>query len=159
MKIEELLHEGMWVIKNKDGKEKRFKDDKSSAALAWKDSSSPKRPSKKKAEKYTYDWWMDSDADVLPWDKIEDVDNLYKYIKGGTGVIREPDDWTFGGSYRDEVDGVPVAGRKIRLMYLITKDDDLGIDDNDGEGVEHSETIGIVRDVKNPKKFVFDGFK
>ena len=150
------LNEGMWVIKNKDGKEKRFKDDKSQAAIDWKNSSTPKKPRPEKAKKYSYEWWDDQDG-TKPWDKIEYVDDLYRWIKGGIGVIREPDDWTFGGRYEKEVDGVPVAGRKIRLMYMITKDDDLGVED--GEEVEHSETIGIVRDVKNPEKFVFDGFK
>lgn len=43
MKIAELLTEGTWIIKNKDGKEKRFRDANSAEAKAWKDSSTPTR--------------------------------------------------------------------------------------------------------------------
>lgn len=38
MKLSDILFEGMWVIKSKDGVEKRFKDDKSEAAQAWANS-------------------------------------------------------------------------------------------------------------------------
>jgi hypothetical protein len=49
MKLRPLL-EGMWVIKNIDGKEKRFKDDRSEAAIAWAQSRSPKTKSELKKE-------------------------------------------------------------------------------------------------------------
>lgn len=42
MKLQPLL-EGMWVIKNLDGKEKRFKNDQSPEAIAWKNSRNPEK--------------------------------------------------------------------------------------------------------------------
>ena len=69
MKLQQLL-EGMWIVKNRDGKEKRFKDDNSPEARAWAASSSPVK--KRKAAKYSDDWWHDNlDHDgPPPWDKF-----------------------------------------------------------------------------------------
>lgn len=155
MKTSELLREGNWNLKNKDGKKKSFKDKNSPEAKAWLSSSSEKKPPKVK--KYSYEWWDQQDTKVKPWAKIDFIDSneLEKLLKN-TVNDRAPDDWTFGRSYSTETDGVPVAARNVRLMYLYTADDDLGIGD---EPVEDSQVIGIKRDVNNPEKFVFDGYK
>ena len=150
MKISELLTEGVWVIKNKDGKEKRFKDDKSEAAIAWKNSSSPVKA--KKPSKYSEEWWRDQDAGTLPWDKITDLDGIDYIIKDHFGSIQTDIDMM--GPYRTEVNGVPVAGRKVRVMFRITPDDDMGVD----EPTEDAQWIKVRRDVKNPEKLVFDGY-
>lgn len=150
MKISELLTEGKWVIKNKDGKEKRFKDDKSEAAIAWKNSSNPVKA--KKPAKYSEEWWRDQDADTMPWDKINDLDGIDGIIKDHFGSIQT--DMDMMGPYRTEVNGVPVAGRKVRVMFRITPDDDMGVD----EPTEDAQWIKVRRDVKNPEKLVFDGY-
>lgn len=155
MKIKELLYEGMFVVKNKDGKEKRFKDANSAEALAWKQSESPKKAPK--AVKYSQGWWNDQDVDVYPNDKITfDDDGQVDQIVDKEMGKRKPEDWTFGRHYSKNVNGIAVAGRVVRVGWMITKDDDLGTGD---EPVEHYENFGVVRDVKNPSKFVFDGYK
>lgn len=53
MKIQELF-EGSFVVKNKDGKEKRFKDADSVEAKAFKVSSTKKAS----PEKYSKQWWI-----------------------------------------------------------------------------------------------------
>lgn len=149
MLLKEILAKGRWVVSNKDGKEKRFKDANSAEARAWKDSSSSK------AAKYSQEWWDNQDAEHRPADKITmDDDNQIDRILAKESH-RKPDDWTFSGHYTKNVNGVIVAGRVIRAGWVITKDDDLGVEDD----VEHYENFGIVRDVKNPTKFVFDGYK
>ncbi len=148
----ELLAEGVFIVKNKDGKEKRFKDANSAEAVAWKDSSSKKST---KAAKYSQEWWNEQDVDLRPDDKItmDDDGQVDRILRAE--MHRAADDWTFGKHYTKNVNGVTVAGRIVRAGWMITKDDDLGIEDE----VEHYENLGIVRDVKNPKKFVFDGYK
>jgi hypothetical protein len=151
MKISELLTEGVWVIKNKDGKEKRFKDDQSEAAIAWKNSSSPVKT--KKPAKYSEEWWRaQDDADTYPWDKITDLGGIDHIIKDRFGSIQT--DMDMMGPYSKEVDGVPVAGRKVRVMFRITPEDDMGVD----EPTEDAQWIKVRRDVKNPEKLVFDGY-
>lgn len=149
MLLKELLTEGIFVVKNKDGKGKRFKDANSAEARAWRDSSS------KKTVKYSQEWWDNQDVDVRPDDKItmDDDGQVQRILR--SEIHRAPDDWTFGKHYAKNVDGVNVAGRVVRAGWMITKDDDLGGKDD----VEHYDNFGIVRDVKNPKKFVFDGYK
>ena len=154
MLLKELLVEGAFVVKNKDGKEKRFKDVNSADARAWKDSSA-KKVVTKKVVKYSQEWWEDQDADLRPDDKIsmDDDGQVDRILRAE--MHRAADDWTFGKHYTKNVNGVVVAGRVVRAGWMITKDDDLGVEDQ----VEHYENFGIVRDVKNPKKFVFDGYK
>lgn len=48
---ESTLVEGMYVIKNKDGVEKRFKNPNSPEAIAWKDTSKPKAVKAAKVDK------------------------------------------------------------------------------------------------------------
>ena len=157
MLLKELLsiHEGVFVVKNKDGKEKRFKDANSAEARAWKQSESPKKAPK--AAKYSQEWWHDQDVDVYPDDKIthDDSGQIDKIVTKEMGSPK-PEDWTFGRHYSKNVNGVTVAGRVVRAGWMITKDDDLGTGD---EPVEHYENFGVVRDVKDPSKFVFDGYK
>lgn len=154
MLLKELLsiHEGAFVVKNRDGKEKRFKDANSDEARAWQQSESPK-----KAVKYNQEWWNNQDVDVHPLTKItHDDDGQVARILKDEGP--EADDWTFAGHYTKKVDGVMVAGRIVRVGWIFTKDDDMGHAEGD-DSVEHYQNFGIVRDVKNPKKFVFDGYK
>lgn len=148
------LKEGLWVVKNKDGKEKRFKDANSAEARAWKQSESPKKAPK--AAKYSQEWWDDQDVDVYPDTKIthDDDGQVERLVKTEMHKMA-PDDWTFAGHYTKKVDGVVVAGRIVRAGWMFARGDDLGLDHD----TEHYENFGIVRDVKNPKKFIFDGYK
>jgi len=146
------IFEGAFVIKNKDGKEKRFRDANSAEAKAWAQSES-----KKKAAKYSQEWWNEQDVNVHPLTKITVDDNgqVDRILKDQG---HEADDWTFAGHYTKKVDGVMVAGRIVRAGWIFTKDDDMGHAEG-SDSVEHYQNFGIVRDVKNPKKFVFDGYK
>jgi hypothetical protein len=151
MKINELLlTEWKAVVKNKDGKEKRFSSHDSPDAIAWKNSSSPVKA--KKPGKYSEEWWDQQDVDTLPWDKITDLDGIEPILKDHFGSIQTDPEML--GSYSKTVDGVPVAGRKVRVMFRVTPEDDMGVD----EPVEDSQMIKVVRDVKNPTKLVFDGY-
>lgn len=146
------LYEGAYVIKNKDGKEKRFKDSNSSEAKAWKDSSTLKRSPLPKAERFSADWWIDKEGD-RPWDRIEDGEDVNKILKKEMG--KEPGDWTFGRHYMKMVDGVNVAGRIVKATFVYGPNDDMGVE----QEVENTENYGVIRDVKNPKKLIFDGWK
>lgn len=156
MKFADLLNEGMFVIKNKDGVEKRFKSADSAEAKAWKDSSTKKV----KVAVYSKKYWEDKeDADpdrVVPWTKIDaydsnnEITHIAKSEAGGT-----LEDWTIGRRYEKVVDGVPCAGIVVHMLISYSKDDDLGLESD----VEETQNIGIRRDVKNPKKLVFDGYK
>jgi hypothetical protein len=79
MKLSELLTneakagKGMWVIKSKDGVEKRFKDDESPEAVVWKATiaKKPKAPKPK-------DWWEDDEPVNKPplghiWAKFQEA--------------------------------------------------------------------------------------
>ncbi len=140
-------------IKITEGKEKRFKDADSPEAKAWERSESPK---KTKATKYSQEWWHDQNVDLYPDSKIthDDDGQVERLIKTEMHKMA-PDDWTFGNHYTKNVDGVTVAGRVVRVGWMFTRGDDLGLDHD----TEHYENFGIIRDVKNPKKFVFDGYK
>lgn len=158
MKFSELINEGNWLIKNKDGLQKRFKDAKSQAALDWKNSSSPKKPEKPKT--YSQQWWDDKEAaagystdGVYPGDKIDrnDVDDglVQKLIKSSMTISHSNvTDWHFGRTSTVERDGVDCASIDVNVSLLFTKDDDLGLDND----VEEMDSITIARDPKNPKK-------
>lgn len=161
MKIAELLSEGSYLIKNKDGKQKRFKDDKSKEALAWKETTSPKVT---KPEQYSQAWWdakhdkdfvainYDSDK-IYPWSKIDkndiDDDLVQKLIKSSNTISHENvTDWHFGRQEEVTRNGVECAAISVNVSLLFTKDDDLGTDAD----VEEMDSIVIARNPKNPKK-------
>jgi hypothetical protein len=163
---EAVAGKGHWVIKNKDGVEKRFKDDESPAAKAWKDSAAKKRAPAVKAEKYSQEWWEAKEdkaeryGDVLtPWSRIElgvgggDLSNDEVEAVGkdqGFGTI---DDFHKLGTGETKVDGVHCATIRIRVVAVYTKEDDLGIEGD--EPVSDSYNVMLRRDTQNPKKFVF----
>lgn len=161
MKIKELLNEGSFIIKNKDGKEKRFKDAKSQEAADWKNSSSPV---KKPIEKYTQEWWERKEdavgryTDVLyPWTTIEDReiddDLVRKLLKGSFTISAENvTDWHTGRASTKKREGVDCAAIEVNVFLHFTKEDDIGLDDEDEDGVEETDSITIARDPKNPKK-------
>lgn len=71
MKVTQLLNEGMYVVKNRDGVEKRFKSADSADAKAWKDSSSAK-PTKVKVDRTAQ---VDK-ANQLVWRAISEIDGF-----------------------------------------------------------------------------------
>lgn len=157
------LKEGMFVVKNKDGKEKRFKDHNSAEAKAFKDS---KAPSKVKLAAYSAAYWKSKDADpnfegVVPWERIKEheVSDQFDGIARQQGLGRV-EDWTIsGGRGYVEADGIKqVASVTIRMMFSFGKEDDLGLDIEGDERVSDSQYVKLRRDTKNPKKLVFAGY-
>lgn len=163
MKIAELLNEGMYVVKSKDGVEKRFKDANSAEAKAWKDSTQKKTVTKfpkygkvywsRKADDYNYDG-------KLPWSKIDsmEVGDQFEKIAKEQGFGRVED---FHVTKRDEmnVDGVTVATVSVRMVFSFGKEDDLGLDVEGDERVSDSQYIKLRRDTKHPEKLVFAGYQ
>lgn len=167
---EGLMTEGAYVVKSKDGVEKRFKSADSAEAKAWA-ASTQKKPAKVKAEKYSQAWWDDKYLDnksgymagthsVFPSTKIDELEvgDQFDKIAKQEGLGRV-EDWTVGGRGTSEVDGVRVATISIRMMFSFGKEDDLGLDVEGDERVSDTQYITLRRDTKNPKKLVFAGYK
>jgi len=160
MKVSELF-EGMYVVKNKDGKEKRFKTAESPEAKAWKESSSP---SKVQLTAYSQAWWEKKDETatsslILPWDKIDsdDVSEQFDRIAKEHGFGRI-EDWYVQGRGEVKVDDVHSATVKVRMVFSFGKEDDLGLDIKGDERVSDSQYVKLRRDTTNPKKLVFAGY-
>lgn len=162
MKIKELLSEGMYVVKSKDGVEKRFKDANSPEAKAWKESTR-KKPSVK-FPKYGKTYWERKEDDPeyegkLPWSKItiDDLVGVHDMIKDQVGM--DADDWSITSRAEKDVDGVPTAFAVLRVFGLYDKRDmGLSIEDGEPETVEEVVNIRVHRDTKQPEKLVFAGF-
>lgn len=156
MQLKDIVLEGAFVVKNKDGVEKRFKNADSAAAKAWKETSKPK---KEKLEKYSAEWWMDKhfDGELTPGTpiKLDSGDESFTSDKFDAMAkdmgFGEIEDYTAQGGGLISVHGVPTATLKIRLLISYSPEDDLGLD----EPTTDSQNILIRRDTKNPKKFVF----
>jgi len=159
MILKELLalHEGSYIVKNKDGKEKRFKDSASIAASEWTNSSSPTK--KPKAIKYSQDWWDDRNDEVLPnspIDKYDLDDKLADIFKNAIKFDHKNiDHWTSSGRLKKEIDGVQCLGTVVRVMYSFGADDDMGLDVKGDERLEDSVAFSVFRSPKNPSKFIF----
>lgn len=146
---------GWWVLKNKDGKEKRFKNDQSPEAIAWKNSSTPKKTTVKLAA-YSQAYWEKKEmegAERLPWTKFRDDDLAYdeieKIVKDHFGNIKY--DWTFEQSGEKVRDGVHCAAQVIRVMFEVGPEDDMGLDHH----VQDAQNIIVARNPKNPRKIDF----
>lgn len=151
-----------WVIKNQDGRERRFKDKDSADALAWKNSSSPK---KEKVVAYTDEWWdtrVDRGFDgVTPDDRIDTYDSsdeigaLFKQTAGNWDI----NDLHVIARIPVKVDGTTCATATIRVSYeydlkelgMPADDESITMHGNDGVGLE-STTITVRRDRQNPSK-------
>lgn len=145
------LNEGMFVVKNLDGKEKRFKDTKSAEAKAWAKTSSAKKPVSKK---YSYEWWDESDAETLPWSPFRQDKDAGSVADIVAKQFNSRADWTLGSVYAKQIDDVLVTAMKIRVSYEYSPEDDMGLDADTGD----SQVIGVRRDEKNPEKWHFDKF-
>ena len=169
MKVNDLFE--AWVIKNKDGKEKRFKDANSPDAVAWKNSSSPKKAPKAKLEKYSDAWWDEKnwtgDYDgVMPDKKITDLDLSYgvlaKILKDESS--NELNDFHVTSSGTMKVGNTTVATARVRVTYEFDMKD-MGYDDEtisksgnqDGRGLE-SIYVKVRRDHQKPEKIIFAGY-
>lgn len=153
--VQELqVNEGVFIVKNKDGKEKRFKDLNSAEAKAWKSSTTAKKIKKPTAEKYSQEWWEDKefDVEVVPWTRIDMDEILSKTIEKTVKDLWGASSYDILGPGKAQtkiVDGVNCASLVIRVMVLHSKDDDLGLDDD----VEETYKITFTRNPKSPKKF------
>jgi hypothetical protein len=162
---EGLMTEGAFVIKNTAGVEKRFKDANSEAAKLWKASGSKaSKPSAVPTEKYSQAWWQyqeDKDKNyekTMPWTKIDKHDLDSAALKAAFSSAgwneNNVDDWSVvGGSGNVKVKGVNCAALTLRVVYMFTKDDDIGVEGDDP--VSDSEYITIARSPTDPKKYVF----
>jgi hypothetical protein len=147
---------GMWVIKNKDGKEKRFKNDQSPEAIAWKNSSIPKKTTVKLAA-YSDAYWADKEDKsddynfTVPSTPIDfqDSDNIGKIVKDHFNFKNT--DWEMMKKGSRKIDGTTCATRVIRVMYEVTPEDDMGVD----KTVQDSEYIVVGRNPKKPKDIMF----
>lgn len=157
MKVSELLNEGMFVVKSKDGVEKRFKNADSAEAKAWKDSTSKKSTPKVAAYSDMY-WEKKKDASndrgfVTPWSIINGDTNAYDEIQRivesqhGSGQT----DWTIvreGGMKRD---GTSCATAEVRVQFEYGPDDDMGVD----EPTSDTQAILVARNPQKPKQIDF----
>ena len=178
MLLPELLNliSEAWVIKNKDGREKRFKDKDSAEAKAWKASSNP--PPKKKFALYTDEWWtaqMDKAMAKHGWNRYADhfgmmpddpIDTHDSYEELLAIFKRSNGDWDINDLHTIKhhqvvVDGTTCAAVTLQITYEYDLRD-LGIPDddesfvahgNDGVGIE-SATMTVRRDRKTPSKLV-----
>lgn len=163
MKISELF-EGMFVVKNKDGKEKRFKDKTSPEAKEFALSSSPKKTTVK-VPVYGQLYWQQKEADanfegLLPWSRIQsdEVSAQFASIAEQHGLGRI-DDFTLGSRGYVEAENIKqVASVVVRMSFSFGKEDDLGLDIEGDERVSDSQNIKLRRDTKFPKKLVFAGY-
>lgn len=153
MKITELF-EGMYVVKSKDGVEKRFKDADSAEAKAWKEKTAKNiKPAvysdayweKKEEESDDYDF-------VTPWKKIGNLNSDSDQIER---LVRDQyvgkTDWTLGRADEMKRDGTSCATRVVRVMFEYGPDDDMGVD----EPVSDVQSILVARDPKKPKQIDF----
>lgn len=150
----ESIQEGMYVVKNKDGVEKRFKDTDSDEAKAWKDSSSKK--STPKVVAYTDKYWEVKEGRpgvVMPWKSL-------KYDEAATDAIQRlvelqfgtrNVDWTFGRASELTKEFTTCAAIEVRVTFEYGPDDDMGVD----EPTSDSQTILVARNRENPKKIDF----
>lgn len=151
------LSEGVFVVKNRDGVEKRFKNADSPEAKAWKDS---EKPAKAKVAKYSNDWWHDQldKADdhnfVVPWDKLADRDSdaIDKVVNDQFNVDKI--DWTLLKAGDIVRDGTNCATRVVRVSYEYGPGDDMGVD----EPTSDSQLILVARNPKSPERIDFVRF-
>lgn len=152
---------GMWVIKNKDGVEKRFKDDESPEAVAWKQSSSAKKSSVK-LDVYSDAYWAKKEDAARDKDDYDFV-TPWKPIKGDfaatdkiNAVVEEQFntdkiDWTLGRESEIKREGTTCAAIVVRVMYEYGPEDDMGVK----EPVQDAQNILIARNPKKPAQLDF----
>lgn len=158
---EETLAEGKFVIKSKDGVEKRFASADSAEAKAWKDSTA-KKPTAKVAA-YSDLYWERKELDskdhyfVAPWTRIgngaDDSDAIEKLVNSHHGDAGTTD-WTIGRKGEMKRDGTSCATAEINIMFEYGPEDDVGVDDV----VSDTETILIARNPQKPKQLDFIKF-
>lgn len=156
---------GMWVIKNKDGVEKRFKDDESPEAKAWKASSSPKKASNVKLAVYSDAYWAKKEDDardkddyefVTPWKTIKNdfaaTDKINKVVEDQFNTDKI--DWTLGKASEIKREGTTCAAIVVRVSYEYGPEDDMGFDDVRGD----TQNILVARNPKKPSQIDFVQF-
>ncbi len=155
MKVTEILNEGVFVVKSKDGVERRFKDADSVEAKAWQSSTQLKT----KFPKYGKIYW-ERQADnpdyngLLPWDKIQShevEDQLEKIIRQGS--FGRVEDYHVVRQGTMNVEGLNLATVTVRIMQSFDKEEAAD------EGVLDTQNIRLRRDNKRPEKLVFATFE
>ena len=154
------MNEGMYVVKSKDGIEKRFKDADSVDAKAWKEKTAKK--TNVKLAVYSDAYWEKKELDAdgadnrdftTPWTKIgeqgDDSDQIERIVKDHHGAGKT--DWTFGKSNEMKRDGTSCATRVVRIMFEYGPDDDMGVD----EPTSDTQSIVVARNPKKPNQLDF----
>lgn len=159
MKLHELTE--AWVVKNKDGKEKRFKDQNSQEAKDWKKASSKKSV---KTAVYSQKYWEAKENDLkyeglLPWSKIteNELSEQFEGIAFANGLGRV-DDYRIVKRGEEKVDGVDTATAVISMVFSFGKEDDIGLAVKGDERVSDKQVVQLRRDAKTPKKLIFAGY-
>ena len=142
------------IVRNKDGKEKRFPSgqENSPEALAWKNSSS-----KKSLPAYSDAYWEKKKLESAdpsfktPWTPIDlsDDDSIDKIVRDQFDMNNV--EWAKMKKGETKRDGTRCATRVIRVTYEIGLEDDMGVDDR----VQETQHIIVARNPKNPKKIDF----
>lgn len=151
------MNEGMFVVKSKDGVEKRFKDTDSAEAKAWKEQTAKK--TNVKLAVYSDAYWekKEDDSDdrdfMTPWTKIgergDDSDQIERLVKDQHGAGQT--DWTLGKVGEMKREGTSCATRVVRIMFEYGPDDDMGVD----EPTSDTQSILVARNPKKPKQLDF----
>ena len=156
------IAEGAFVIKSKDGVQKRFKNADSPEAIEWKNKVA--RPPKVKAERFTDEWWHKSASIVIPRSRIGQYDlfhgGLEKQLKDHFVSSAINDFYIVDRGFTNR-DGTTCATAIVRVVYEFDMKD-MGYDDKtiaqsgneNGLGLE-SVTIKVARNRENPKKIDF----
>lgn len=151
------MNEGMFVVKSKDGIEKRFRDADSDEARAWKE----KTAKNIKLAVYSDAYWESKDDGerLMPWDTIatawddsgtsSSTGQIERLVKDQHGAGKT--DWTLGKSGEEKRDGTTCATRQVRIMFEYGPDDDMGVD----ELTSDTQVILIARNPKKPSQIDF----
>lgn len=151
----ESMNEGMFVVKSKDGVEKRFPNAASAEAKAWKDSTRKNV----KVRAYSDQYWEDKDEAsddrnfITPKSKIRGDDSAASAIQRlaekdhGNAVM----DWTVADKGTMEREDTTCAVAQVRVTFKYDKDDDMGVDGSTSD----VQSMLVARDPTKPHRIDF----
>ena len=166
MLLQELLSllEGGYVLYNRSGQRKTFKDTGSPAARAFQSSESTAKPATVPSPKFSQEWWdkrQYSGKYSGPFPDTRFGENEFDYEKlkfpfSQAGFQEDNvDDWSVTKHVFTEIDGVRCAGVIIRVAYSFGAEDDMGLDLKDGKRLEDIQSLSAYRSPTAPATLVF----
>ena len=147
-----LMLEGKWLIKNKDGKEKKFPNPNSDDAIAWQNSYTLPSASKTRRDAERAARIADHSAACTRTITSDDLIDIGDVLRDEFSNIGDVSISRNRGT--TNIDGVEVASAVLRVFVQYSSDDDLGLD-HDVEDIVH---VKVARDPKQPSKLVFIGY-